>query len=176
MLCEYNSTDDQIAIAEAMLFSYNRLLPTLYNVSEATFNAHAITHLAEQVRQHGPLILHSAFVFESMLAHLKRLFHGTQGIPDQICKKLAVAQHLEPQVFNALKDNICAKEFAGKLLKANYLNETIELSNNVRFFRPLHVMTGNEEEIENFGLNAGNIAMAQRMANDGEVYHSISYV
>jgi len=57
----------------------------LYSERECTFNSHSLTHLPQQVREHGPLILHSTFVFESMLAHLNRMFHGTRGIPDQIC-------------------------------------------------------------------------------------------
>lgn len=80
LLFEYNITDQEIDIAEAMLSSYARLLPELHDISEATFISHAITHLAEQVREHGPLILHLAFIFESMLAHLKRLFHRMQNI------------------------------------------------------------------------------------------------
>ena len=78
-------------------------------MSEATFNLHAITHLAEQVSKHGPLILHSEFIFETLLVHLKRLSHGTRGVPDQICKRLAVAQHAERNAFNVLKENNDAK-------------------------------------------------------------------
>ena len=94
LLCEDNITETQINIADAMLQNYTRLIPSLLNISEATYNSHSLIHLAKQVRNHGPLILHSAFVFETMLAHLKRLFHVTRGIPDQIIKKLSVAQLL----------------------------------------------------------------------------------
>ncbi len=135
-----NITCEDIGIAEAMLL-------VLFDLSEATFNSHALTHLAEQVRGHGPLILHSAFVFESMLAHLKILFHGTCGILDQICKKLAIAQHAEHHVFNAVKGNSQVEGFAEKLLRSNCLKDTIALSNNVCFFGPLQVLTVTQEGI-----------------------------
>ncbi|XP_028403523.1 uncharacterized protein LOC114526207 [Dendronephthya gigantea] len=176
MLCEYNITEDMISVAGAMLDSYTRLLPKLYDISEATFNSHSLTHLAEQVRDHGPLILHSAFVFESMLAHLKRLFHGTRGVPDQICKKLAVAQHVEHKVTNSLKGNAHAREFADKLLRPDLLNDTIELLNNVHFFKPFKPLELTQENIEKFPHNTENMFVAQRMKKNGEVYHSTSYV
>ncbi|CAB4001342.1 Hypothetical predicted protein [Paramuricea clavata] len=175
LLCEYDITDDQVTIAKAMLLSYTRMLPDLYCLFEATFNSHALTHLAEQVRGHGPLILHSAFIFESMLAHLKRLFHGTRGIPDQICKKLAVAQHAEHSVSKALEGNANTKEFADKLLNSNRLTDMIKLSDNVSFFGPLQPLSVPVDEIQDFPLEAENMAIAQRMTKHGEVYHSTSY-
>lgn len=69
ILCEDVITSNDIDIAHAMLLHYTRLLPVLYGETESTYNSHCLTHCAEQVRAHGPLILHSKFVFESMLAH-----------------------------------------------------------------------------------------------------------
>lgn len=76
ILCEDEVTDHDIDTADAMLTSSTRLLPTLFYDSECTYNSHSLTHFPEQVRNHGPLIFHSTFAFESMLAYLKRLFHG----------------------------------------------------------------------------------------------------
>ena len=176
LLCDYSITDQEIDIAKAMLLNYARLLPELYDMSEATFNSHAITHLAEQVRQHGPLILHSAFIFESMLAHLKRLSHGTRGIPDQICKKLAVAQHAERHVFNVLKENNDAKEFAQQLLRYNRFPDMVELANGVSFFGPLEPLTSAVDNIEGFSNEEENLLVAQRLNKHGQIYHSTSYV
>lgn len=88
-----------------MLQIYTRLLPKLFDKQQCTFNSHSLALLAEQVRGHGPLILHSAFVFESMLAHLKCLFHGTCGIPDQVCKGLGLAQHAHQHILENAKGN-----------------------------------------------------------------------
>ena len=78
-------------IADAILVTYTRLLPTLFNETECTYNTHALTHLTQQVRGHGPLVLYSTFVFEAMLAHLKCMFHGSQEISNQICRRVGAA-------------------------------------------------------------------------------------
>ena len=61
ILCEDVITDNDIDIAHAMLVNYTRLLPVLYGETEYTYNSHSLTHFAEKVRAHGPLILHSTF-------------------------------------------------------------------------------------------------------------------
>ena len=55
-------------------------MPRLYEEKEQTYSCHAMGHLPDQVPTHGPLILHSSFVFEAMIRHLKRQFYDTRGI------------------------------------------------------------------------------------------------
>jgi hypothetical protein len=112
-----------------------------------------------------------------MLAHLKRLSHGTRGIPDQICKKLAVAQHAEYHVFNALRGNNDAKEFAEQLFRYNRLPDMVELSNGVSFIGPLKPLTTAIDNVEGFPCHQEeNLLVAQRMNKHGQTYHSTSYV
>ena len=120
ILCEDVITNNDIDIAHAMLVHYTRLLPVLYGETESTYNSHCLTHCAEQVRAHGPLILHSTFVFESMLAHLKRLFHGTRGISDQIYRKLGFTQHSNQHLQRHVEGNRAAKEFADKRMPSKF--------------------------------------------------------
>lgn len=49
-----------------------------------TYNCHSLLHLADDVKQHGPLWTHSCFPFEVYNGDLKDLFHGTQNIPGQV--------------------------------------------------------------------------------------------
>ena len=49
-----------------------------------TFNCHSLLHLADDVKQRGPLWTHSCFPFEDYNGDLKDLFHGTQKIPGQV--------------------------------------------------------------------------------------------
>jgi hypothetical protein len=108
-----------------------------------------------------------------MLAHL-RLFHGTHGILDQICKKLAVAQHAEYHVFYVLKENNDAKEFAEKLSRYNRFPDKVELSNYVSFFGPLKPLTVTIDNVEGFSNEEENVIVAQRMDKHGQIYHSTS--
>ena len=49
-----------------------------------TYNCHSLLHLADDVKQRGPLWTHSCFPFEDCNGDLKDLFHGTQNIPGQV--------------------------------------------------------------------------------------------
>lgn len=50
------------------------------------FNVHLLLHIPKFVEFYGSLWAWSAFPFESYDAVIKRSFHGTQRVPDQICK------------------------------------------------------------------------------------------
>lgn len=178
ILCEDKVTDHGIDIADAMLSSYIRLIRNLFDEKECTYNSHSLTHLPEQVRSHGPLILHSTFVFESMLAHLKRLSHGSRGISDQICKKLGVIQHANQNIRKDVQGNDAAMEFADNLMQhGSKSSNAIQLDNGVKFVPPFkrnipHVAF----PIENFFVDRNELITCQRMKKDGQVYHSLNYV
>ena len=86
-------TDREIDFAELHVRSYQRLMPRLYGESEETYTCHALMNLPDQVRKHGPLILHFGFVFEAMMSHLKQQFRGIHRIIDQIVRNLLFAQN-----------------------------------------------------------------------------------
>ena len=178
ILCEDKVTDHGIEIADAMLASYIRLIPNLFDEKECTYTSHSLTHLPEQVRSHGPLILHSTFVFESMLAHLKRLSHGSRGISDQICKKLGVIQHANQNIRKDVQGNDAAMEFADNLLQHGpKSSNAIQLHNGVKFLPPFkrsipHVAF----PIDDFFVERNELITCQRMKTDGQVYHSLNYV
>ena len=88
----------------------------LYHKTECTYNLHAFTHLLHQVRNHGPLIVHFTFVFESMLAHLKRMFRGLHEIPDQISTRLGAAKNAGQHIREDAQAKSIAVEFTSRLL------------------------------------------------------------
>lgn len=50
-----------------------------------TFNVHQLLHLAEVVRDLGPLWSNSCFPFEDYNGDLRDLFHGTKNVDGQVC-------------------------------------------------------------------------------------------
>lgn len=50
-----------------------------------TFNVHQLLHLAEVVRDLGPLWSNSCFPFEDYNGDLRDLFHGTKNVNGQVC-------------------------------------------------------------------------------------------
>lgn len=47
-----------IEIARLLIRTYQRLIPSLYGEIEKTYTCHALGHLADQIEEHGPPILH----------------------------------------------------------------------------------------------------------------------
>ena len=77
-----------VDIAEKLIDIFRLLLPYFYGETAQTFNAHALSHLADQVRVAGPLSSLSAMPFESAHFQLKRAIGPTTN--SSCAAKLAV--------------------------------------------------------------------------------------
>lgn len=59
--------------------------PFSTGAKNCTMNLHLLGHLAECVRDWGPLWAYSCFSFESSNNHLRKLFHGSKDMSKQVC-------------------------------------------------------------------------------------------
>ena len=64
---------DDINFAEELLLFYAHKFGELYGMHHLVYNMHSLTHLAEDVRVHGPLPNFSAYAFENRLGVLKNV-------------------------------------------------------------------------------------------------------
>ena len=85
----------QLAAAEEMLNLFCSFLPELYGDRFCTANAHALTHMAMYVRLWGPLWTQSAFGFESINGHLRKVIHGKSHVIDQMGFSIDVSMTLK---------------------------------------------------------------------------------
>jgi hypothetical protein len=76
--------DSTIDSAEVCLTKFVIQVEELYGLKHCSFNVHQLVHLAQSVRDCGPLWASSAFTFESNNHFLNKMFHGTQYVPKQI--------------------------------------------------------------------------------------------
>ena len=83
-----------IDIAHELLVSFYELVPKLYPISISTANMHSIIHLAQFVRDWGPLWCYSCFGFESVNGHLRKYCHGTRYILPQMINNVRLNQIL----------------------------------------------------------------------------------
>ena len=95
----YSLMGDKIAhskvdMAESCLKKFVRQMEALYGLSSCTFNVHQMTHLANGVRNCGPLWATSAFMFEANNHVLLKMFHGTQHVPRQISETFMLARRV----------------------------------------------------------------------------------
>ena len=70
------------------------MFSALYSKGKETINIHSLLHLADDVRNLGPLWTHSCFLFESYNGNLLKLFHRTQNVELQIVSAVAIMQSL----------------------------------------------------------------------------------
>ena len=172
-------TDNDIAIAKMLLSNYARLVEVIYGKRQVTYTVHGLQHLPEQVANFGPLILHSGFVFEAMISHLKRLFHGTRCIPEQIVRNLVMSQSSSgfikanttgEEVSSLATQLICPK----KHFNAQRVCDGIYLFNPMQRDPPL-----SDAVLEAMRLHVEQpnpcVQMSTRMMKNGQVFHSLSY-
>jgi hypothetical protein len=80
-------SENDITVAENFIQKFVTQYIILYKKSNCTFNSHIITHLADDVRNFGPLWTHSCDIYESANGDLSKLATGPNNIPQQIAKK-----------------------------------------------------------------------------------------
>ncbi|KAK3910137.1 HEAT repeat-containing protein 5A [Frankliniella fusca] len=63
----------------------------IYGLRHMSSNIHLLRHLAQSVRETGPLFVTSAYKFEDLNGKMASLVHGTTQAPKQIFKNIALA-------------------------------------------------------------------------------------
>lgn len=166
-----------IEMAKLLIHSYQRLMPRLYEEKEQTYTRHALGHLPDQVRNHGPLILHSSFVFEAMINHLKRQFHGTRGIVGQIVRNLLLAQNSGSLVKKETKEPQEVRPFIEETITAKKDKNLHEIGENCLLVLPF---TNNPQFpnslVQHLNLHEGShqVHKANRMYKDDQFFHSLA--
>lgn len=74
-------------LAESLLREFVSEAGTLYGNGIYVYNVHSLIHLAQDVRQFGPLDTFSAFPFENYLGKLKKLVRGPALALQQVIKR-----------------------------------------------------------------------------------------
>ncbi len=80
--------------AEMMLQQFCSQFQHLYDVCYMTLNVHQLLHLADGVRDLGPLYTHSCFSFEDKNGFVLKLIRGTQNIDSQLIAGISFTQKL----------------------------------------------------------------------------------
>jgi len=110
-----------IGEADRCLKEYVAKFQDLYGYKFLSIIFHMLTHLAENVRQLGPLPSTSCMPFEDLNGQLKRLVHGTTHAVLQICSSLSQIVHL-PVMIETLQGNTSnPKIFLGEKINRGLL-------------------------------------------------------
>ncbi|XP_067019318.1 uncharacterized protein [Acropora muricata] len=101
-LLKQSITQTELQEAHAYLKLFSAQAPVFYGKQFQTFNVHQLLHLAEVVRDLGPLWSNSCFPFEDYNGDLRELFHGTKNVDGQIVTAVSVIQKL-PEIARSTK-------------------------------------------------------------------------
>jgi hypothetical protein len=66
----------------------------LYGAENVTYNVHQLLHIADSVKNWGPLWCYSTYIFEGYMQTILKLFHGTQAVPLQIVNRFSLWSNL----------------------------------------------------------------------------------
>ena len=89
-----------LPIVDQAIDTFYALIPNLYGLQVCTANIHSLTHLTGFVKKWGPLWAYSLFGFENMNGHIRKTFHGTRQIVDQLVFCVKAEQSLYFQIKN----------------------------------------------------------------------------
>lgn len=126
-LLQNKTNNEQINYAEFCLNKFVSSIPNLYGEHFMKFNVHLLLHLPKHVKMWGCLWAWSAFPFEHFNGNLCKLFQGTQGVPEQICKNYQLERNVRVMIsdittMQSLTQYSCANKLFKKL--SGYLHVT----------------------------------------------------
>lgn len=107
ILCSTHISLNMVDEAEHLLHTFCNDFENLYGEINTVFNVHLLRHLAECVRNIGPLFTYSNYNFEDQIGHLVSLHKGTTDVATQICEKYL----LEKNIFKFIVHSPIAKQF-----------------------------------------------------------------
>ena len=167
--------------AEKLLQHFCLMFSALYPEGKETINVHSLLHLADDVRNLGPLWTHSCFPFESYNGNLLKLFHGTQNVELQIISAVAISQSL-PNLKSELIPGSVEEEFFNSLMNPSHVSKEQVINTNIAALGSPCMKTLDRKEIIAFGeylsfppLLDSSILSFKRVRKNGSVYHSLSY-
>ena len=124
ILLNSHISSDDLLTAERMLNIFYQKAVDLYPQEICTMNVHSVIHLAQAVRNLGPLWSYSCFGFENMNGHLKKHFHGTRNVLPQLVRNLRFHQSVLDQEHraenhgNGIRGRVKRHELCAEFLEA----------------------------------------------------------
>lgn len=89
ILCQNNNTDEYIEYANKLLKHFVQCFIKHYGPEYVSHNIHGLLHIADSVKQFGPLDTFSAFPFENFMRELKSLLRKSEKPLEQISNRYA---------------------------------------------------------------------------------------
>ena len=168
------AVEEDINLPEQMLDEYHRVDVEIYGVTSQTFTNHALIHLADQRRKNGcSLLLLSNFIFEGFIASLKRQYHGTRGIVQQMVRNIGLVQNLSEMKQAISNDSV--RNLAENISKKNFPN-CFDIDDNTFMFGTIQFTQPMQDKVDlPDQFKTGNVRYSQSLRYKNNTYHSFCY-
>jgi hypothetical protein len=178
---------DNILRAREFLTNYCSVIEEHFGKQNCTYNAHGITHLADQVPVIGPLPLVTAYTFESTIGVVKRKFHGSRNVTEQTAKKVVehknIAKYHQNKTLNVENTllNLTSSTFIRK-------RRQMEVIGDIKVILPyksivvdpdLRQRLIDSDVVHNMAQileNINELPQANRIIKKNEMVHSLAYL
>ncbi|MCH9716718.1 MAG: hypothetical protein K0U52_06490, partial [Gammaproteobacteria bacterium] len=172
-------SQSEVDVAEKMLNMFYELMPSFYSESHCTPNVHYLRHLCHYVRLWGPLWAYSMFGYENMNGHIKKEFHGSRKVLNQLVFNVQMHQSL-PLMLSSLSQSETPQtiELLQKLSHQQNHPNMVSAGHNLYFcgrMKKLNVSSYLMNAIQRcMGqvLHSNSINIATRMIISHVMYHS----
>ena len=156
---------DDIVKSGRLLQSYHAKMPLVHSQSYCTYNLHTMTHMAENVSEHGPAWASSMFMYETFNSMVLESSNGTQFVPLQIAERLSwkrplqllqqKVEQIHPNSFS-VEQTLFKRSHSGIHLKKKRIKPLTQLEQTLF--------------LEHFGNNTQNLVVY-----DAVIYNGVDY-
>ncbi|XP_040074074.1 uncharacterized protein LOC115330680 [Ixodes scapularis] len=169
LLSESVSVED-IDISERLLLRFVYGVKNLYGERFCSFNVHQLTHIADSVRNWGPLWSTSAFLFENRNGELMRLVKGTQAVEKQLASLVAISNALSV-IQNRVGDRLHVDFVLSKLENLHFTRVS---SNGIAFHgRPCQTSGAVRTALGSFFSNREHVYVYKKVTMGTETFSSV---
>lgn len=136
LLLKESISDSDVQLAKTAFEKFVLNIQNLYGKEFLKFNVHLLLHIPRFVKNYGALWAWSAFPFENFNGVIKKVFHGTQYVPQQVVKNFTRLRYVKnnSSIFDNENCNKRTVDLFVKLMNQCNVKHCIEYSNELKIF------------------------------------------
>ncbi|XP_075724117.1 uncharacterized protein LOC142766540 [Rhipicephalus microplus] len=170
ILLSESITQEQVDVAEQLLVKFVDEQKVLYGERFCSFNVHQLTHIADSVRNWGPLWAASAFMFEDRNGQLLRLIKGTQAIEKQLATLVGVSTAVS--VLHKRVRPLSPAEFVLSKLDSVHFSKVSVPNGTVFHGLPCQTNVAVKAVLTRFFQTANNVTAYKKVTVNSETFSS----
>lgn len=117
--------------ADTCIQEFVRDFAALYSARFLTLNIHQCLHLADEVRNLGPLYNYSCFPFEDKNGHLLKLIHGARHVDSQVVSAISMMQKLPELQKTCIQVGTREEQLCKEMLSKDAFSKGLEVESGI---------------------------------------------